>query len=258
MSSSSVSKRIVLVLNVAVVATQVLLIRSVSSMNKTNPYLYHKCSEIEGKYKPKSPYEENLNFIISDMYKDTFVRGFVYAYHGDDPNTVYILLQCRGDSYGPKCGSCLTTASSELRRRCPMNKAGIVWFDKCLLKFSPTAFFEKIDDKNKFYMYSTKKVSDPASFNAKTKALLTELTTKATRRSDKLLLYETGEMKLGKMKLYGMVQCTRDLWFTVCKTCLDKIIGELPKCCDGKEGGRVVSGSCNFRYEIYPFLDTVR
>ncbi|KAL1225757.1 putative cysteine-rich repeat secretory protein 61 [Cardamine amara subsp. amara] len=258
MSSSSVSKRFVLVLNLAMVAIQILLIRSVSSMNSTNAYLYHKCSEIEGKYKQKSPYGENLNFLISDMYKDTFVRGFVYAYHGDDPNTVYILLQCRGDSYGSKCGTCLTTAISELRKRCPMNKAAIVWFDKCLLKISPTTFFEKIDDKNKFYMYSTKKVSDPESFNAKTKVLLTELTAKATRRSDKLSLYETGEVKLGKMNLYGMVQCTRDLWFTVCKTCLDKIIGELPKCCDGKEGGRVVSGSCNFRYEIYPFLDTVR
>lgn len=139
-----------------------------------------------------------------------------------------------------------------------MNKAGIVWFDRCLLKISPTGFFDKIDDKNKFYMYNTKKVSDPASFNAKTKALLTELAVKATRRSDKLLLYETGEVNLGKMKLYGMVQCTRNLRFTVCKTCLDTIIGELPKCCDGKEGGRVVSGSCNFRYEIYPFLETVR
>lgn len=113
MSSSSKSKRMVLVLDLAL-AVQILLIRSVSSMNQTNAYLYHKCSEIEGKYKPKSPYEGNLNFLISDMHKDTFERGFVYAYHGDDPNIVYILLQCRGDSYGSKCGSCLTTATSEV------------------------------------------------------------------------------------------------------------------------------------------------
>lgn len=114
MPSSSVSKRFVLVLNWAVVAIQLLLIGNVSSINQTNVYLYHKCSEIAGKYKQKSPYGENLNFLISDMYKDTFVRGFVYAYHGDDPNTVYILLQCRGDSYGSKCGTCLTTAISEV------------------------------------------------------------------------------------------------------------------------------------------------
>jgi len=114
MSSSFIPKRIALVLNLAMVAIQVFLIRSVSSMNETNSYLYHKCSEAEGKYKSKSPYEGNLNFLIKDMYKDTFVRGFVYAYHGDDPNTVYILLQCRGDSYGFKCGSCLSTATSEV------------------------------------------------------------------------------------------------------------------------------------------------
>ncbi|KAJ6991295.1 cysteine-rich repeat secretory protein 38-like [Populus alba x Populus x berolinensis] len=87
----------------------------------------------------------------------------------------------------------------------------------------------------------------------KTKELLTQLANKVQATPK---LYETGEMELGEStKLYGLVQCTRDLSSAVCKKCLDGIIGELPSCCDGKEGGRVVSGSCNFRYEIYPFVN---
>ena len=56
-------------------------------------------------------------------------------------------------------------------------------------------------------------------------------------------------------KLYGMVQCTRDLSCNNCFKCLDSIIAKLPSCCSGKVGGRVGAGSCNIRYEMYPFFN---
>ncbi|CAH8359014.1 unnamed protein product [Eruca vesicaria subsp. sativa] len=262
MFSSSVSKRTVLVPILSVVAITLFFIRSVTSINETNAYLYHKCFEKDGKYKPNSLYEKNLDFLISNVWKNASVKDYIYGMEGGRPNTVYILIQCRGDSYGSKCDTCRSTAYSELRKRCPMKKGAIVWFDRCLLKISPTTFLNEMDLNNKFYMYNKNKVRDPVSFNSKTKTLLTELTKKATRGGpdrdmEVYWLYETGDMKLdGKMKLYGMVQCTRDIKETGCKKCLNRIIGELPNCCDGKEGGRVVSASCNFRYESYPFLDT--
>lgn len=97
-------------------------------------------------------------------------------------------------------------------------------------------------------------MSDPSTFNTQTKALLTKLTKIATT-GDNHNLFATGEKNIGTKKLYGLVQCTRDLKSEACKACLNGIIGELPNCCDGKEGGRVVGGSCNFRYEIYPFVN---
>lgn len=39
-----------------------------------------------------------------------------------------------------------------------------------------------------------------------------------------------------------------------CENFLDDAISEIPNCCDGKKGGRVVGGSCNVRYEIYLFI----
>ncbi|KAG2298226.1 hypothetical protein Bca52824_034698 [Brassica carinata] len=264
MFSTSVSNRTILVPILALVAIQLFFIRSVTSVNETNAYLYHKCFEKDGKYKPKSPYEENINFLISNVWKNASVKDYIYGIEGYRPNTVYLAIQCRGDSYGSKCDTCRSTAYSELRKRCPRNKGAIIWFDRCLLRISPTTFMNKMDLKNKFYMYNRKKVRDPVSFNAKTKTLLNKLTNDATRGGPErefevYWLYEQGDMKLdGKMKLHGMVQCTRDIRETGCKKCLDGIIGELPNCCDGKEGGRIVSASCNFRYEIYPFLDTHR
>jgi hypothetical protein len=121
------------------------------------------------------------------------------------------------------------------------------------LKYSNTGFFGQVDTGNKFYMWNVHVVSKPAPFNKKTKELLSQLANKAQATPK---LFATGERELGKStKLYGLVQCTGDLSSAVCKKCLDGIIGELPSCCDGKQGGRVVSGSCNFIYEIYPFVN---
>jgi hypothetical protein len=52
--------------------------------------------------------------------------------------------------------------------------------------------------------------------------------------------------------LYALVQCTPDLSDLECESCLTQI--QLPKyCCDGKQGARVISPSCNIRFEVYQF-----
>ncbi|KAK8524845.1 hypothetical protein V6N12_029699 [Hibiscus sabdariffa] len=116
-------------------------------------------------------------------------------------------------------------------------------------------FFGHIDNGNTFFMWNLNNVSEPQAFNHKTKQLLTELANEAYANPK---LYAAGETEFyGSNKLYGLTQCTRDLSASDCKKCLDGIIGELPSCCDGKQGGRVVGGSCYFRYEIYPFLNSL-
>ncbi|AEE76584.1 unnamed protein product [Arabidopsis thaliana] len=81
-SSYSLSKRLV---SIPILAIQLLLIRSVSSLNLTNDYLNHKCLVSQGKYRPGDKYEDNLNFLTRE---------------------------CRGDSYDSKCLSCYATALS--------------------------------------------------------------------------------------------------------------------------------------------------
>ncbi|RVW19693.1 Cysteine-rich repeat secretory protein 38 [Vitis vinifera] len=69
-------------------------------------------------------------------------------------------------------------------------------------------------------MYNVQSADDPTSFNVKTKELSSSLSNKA----------------------YG-------------SPVLFATVSELPSCCDGKRGGRVVGGSCNVRYELYPFVN---
>ncbi|KAH7522823.1 hypothetical protein ACOSP7_002591 [Xanthoceras sorbifolium] len=214
--------------------------------------LFHFCSSPEN-FTANGPYEANLNKLVGYLYYQAPPTGFGKGALGEKPNQANGLALCRGDVSSSDCKTCVADASSEIRKRCPYNKAAIIWYDNCLFKYSDEEFFGQIDNRNKFYMWNVKVVSEPEAFNKNTKELLSQLAKEAQAASK---LYAVGEAKLGESKkLYGLAQCTRDLSSYDCKKCLDGIIGELPSCCDGKEGGRVVSGSCNFRYEIYPFVN---
>ncbi|KAB1199561.1 Cysteine-rich repeat secretory protein 38 [Morella rubra] len=204
-------------------------------------------------YTANSPYAANLNGLLNQLSTKVPPTGFGLSSIGRGKNKVNGLALCRGDVSSTNCKTCVVDAGNELRDRCPYEKGAIIWYDYCLLKYSDTDFFGQIDNENKFYMWNVEEVKNPTSFNRKVKDLFSRLSNKA-QASPKF--YATGELVLGPSeKLYGLAQCTRDLSSLDCKECLDGAIGELPKYGDGKRGGRVVGGSCNVRYELYPFVD---
>ncbi|CAD5323793.1 unnamed protein product [Arabidopsis thaliana] len=137
----------------------------------------------------------------------------------------------------------------KLRRRCPRNKAGIIWFDQCFVEITAIEVME-VNYDNNFYMHNPNKVmGDAKSFNKETMAFLEQLALEATRKDNMedgmMALYSAREKMVGTKKLYAMVQCTRDVFMfkTMCKECLERIISQYPKCCDGKQGGRVLGTS---------------
>ncbi|KAI3412668.1 uncharacterized protein J3R85_017005 [Psidium guajava] len=216
-----------------------------------NP-LFQFCSASKN-FTANSPYESNLNKLTSFLYTKTPSSGFGLGSIGQYQDKVYGLALCRGDVSASDCKACVADAGAEIRRGCHRNKGAIIWYDECMFKYLDFDFFGQIDNSNGFSLYNVNNVSDPAVFNGKVRGLLTRLV-EAAYSAPKL--YATGEVGLeGEIKLYGLVQCTRDLSATKCKQCLEGAIGQLPSCCDGKEGGRVVGGSCNIRYEIYPFVN---
>ncbi|XP_018489740.1 putative cysteine-rich repeat secretory protein 37 [Raphanus sativus] len=235
-----------------------LMIHSVSSLNLTNEYLNHKCLLDQGKYTSGSEYEDNLNRLFRSVSSDASgMIGFAYTSIGSTPNFLTITLQCRGDSIGSKCHTCTDTAISEFRKRCPKNKGGIIWYDQCFL-FVTTIKEEdliKTNYENIFSMYNSNNVRGDRIFFAKrVRDFLYELTLKVekTIEGDHIFLYAAGEKKLGKNKLYAMVQCIQ---LTLdCKSCLEWSIKKLFKNSDIKQGARVLGTNCGVRYELYPFL----
>ncbi|KAJ8749399.1 hypothetical protein K2173_018891 [Erythroxylum novogranatense] len=216
----------------------------------SNP-LSHLCFS-QGRYIVKSPYHFNLNFLLNSLSKTTSPTGFALGSDGEGQYRVNGLALCRGDVSTEDCKTCVAEASIEIGQRCHANKGAAIWYDYCLLKYSNLEIFGEIDNQYRFYMSNVQEVCNPVEFNAKVKYLLSAVSSKAYASPE---LYAIGELELeASQKLYGLAQCTRDLSSANCQSCLDEAISELPNCCNAKRGGRVVGGSCNFRYELYPFV----
>ncbi|GAB4825096.1 hypothetical protein Ancab_007972 [Ancistrocladus abbreviatus] len=218
--------------------------------------LFHICSS-SGNYTANSPYDINLNRLQASLYYQTPWVGFALGSVGSLLDQVNGLALCRGDVNFPDCQTCVAEARAAISKLCPYNRGGSIWYDYCLLKYSNQDFFAQIDNQNKFYMCNVNNASDPVSFELKKTDLLCQLSQQA---SVDPRLYATGEIQQsinGSMKIYGQVQCTRDLSDGDCKKCLDEAISELPSYCGEKQGGRAVGGSCNVRYEIYSFVNHI-
>ncbi|KAJ1382484.1 Gnk2-homologous domain [Sesbania bispinosa] len=194
-------------------------------------------------------YESNLKALINLLTDKTPSTGFGMGSVGQNQNA-YGLALCRGDVSASECKTCVSEATKEILSQCPNNKGAIIWYDNCLFKYLDEDFFGKIDNTNKFFTSSGQAPGDPTTFNNMTKDLLSKISYKASMDPK---MYATGELNIGgSQKVYGLA--TRDLSSVDCKKCLDDVVNELPNCCDGKVAGRVVDGSCNIRYEIFPFV----
>ncbi|XP_019102227.1 PREDICTED: putative cysteine-rich repeat secretory protein 14 isoform X2 [Camelina sativa] len=248
----------VLIPTLVVVATQLLLIRRVSSLKMTNAYLDHKCSANQGKYKPGSYYEKIFDSAIQELSKNTeaFRGGSIYMDYTDlqeirsDPERIYFTFQCRGDIYGPQCRSCFATAQSEFSS---IGTAGGINYDDSVCyntaRARPNAKSHISDSVFKFL------------------TLLDNLTSIAVIKRNKFFknvdqpaLFAAGEKTFGNKKLYVMVQCTRDLNAKACEECMAYNIKHFEDCYENKpvglkSGARVLGRSCNFRFERYPFVN---
>ncbi|KAL4201484.1 hypothetical protein AMTRI_Chr02g216340 [Amborella trichopoda] len=217
--------------------------------------LSHICSPTSTNYTTHPPLDHALSSLLRTLSAKTAITGFATAsspdrkYHG--------LGLCRGDVTRYDCKVCMEDATAEIRHLCPNKEEAIVWFDYCLVHYSNKSFFGKIDEKNKIYMWNTLNVSAPHLFNRYLGELMYQFSSQA---SLSLSFFATGEIQLSevgdKTTIYGLAQCSYDLSSGDCKACLDEVIGELPTRCSGKQGGRVLTGSCNIRYEVYPFYRT--
>ncbi|XP_072955761.1 antimicrobial ginkbilobin-2-like protein [Typha angustifolia] len=180
--------------------------------------------------------------------------GFDIASVGSGHTRVDGLAQCRGDITSAACQKCIRTAGAHLRHSCTHYKDAIVWYDSCLLRYSNKEFFGEVDNDHRVLMWNAQIALKTLRLHQKVAELMTRLMKKAYLTP---LLFATGEAKIGEgsKKLYGLAQCTKDLSGGDCKTCLQTAISLLPSCCNGKQGGRVLGGSCTIRYELYLFFD---
>nr|CAB3454534.1 unnamed protein product [Digitaria exilis] len=216
---------------------------------------------------------------------------FAKATLGAVPNIVYALALCRGDANASACGSCVATAFQDAQRLCAYSKDATVFYDLCLLRYSNLDFIDSVNGggNEQFVLMPARNVTTSGQkYVAVTSvldngdsALILTNTQNVTTTSFKVfdnavaaLLNATADytadnssMRFGTAvegfpldsknpTIYSLAQCTPDMSPADCSTCLSGIIQDVAKYFSGKQGGRVVSVRCNYRYEQYPFFSS--
>ncbi|XP_059455198.1 cysteine-rich repeat secretory protein 38-like [Corylus avellana] len=211
--------------------------------------IYHICSS-SGTFFTEDFYDGSLRRLSALQSSETPAnKGFSLAMMGE----VYGLALCRFDVVDVDCSSCVVDASKEIRNRCPNIKGATIGYDKCLYKYENENFFSIVDYQSAVTCDPGNAKEPAATFNGVRRDLLIHLAVGANQSE---LMYANGSRGLaGSEKLYGFAQCTRDLIFLDCLTCLDYAIMRVSSVCNGKRGGRNSGGSCILRYEMYQLLN---
>ncbi|ONI34223.1 hypothetical protein PRUPE_1G469000 [Prunus persica] len=246
-----------------ILCTQLALIILIININITHAQLQPPeipsavCDNNKGNYTTNSTCQKNLNNLLSSLLSNGNGYGF---YNSSGSDRVYAIGLCRGDVKSDACGKCLTDATYVLPEACPNQKEAIGWYDNCMLRYSNRSLYGLLQTIPSYFSWNVQNVSSTNldAFNQKLTALFNGLTSEAAGGGD-LRTFAVGNASVGassNVTIYGLAQCTPDLSEVNCTNCLDDALGDIPTCCSGKVGGRVVTPSCNIRYETYSFFDS--
>ncbi|KAJ4703270.1 Cysteine rich receptor like kinase [Melia azedarach] len=214
------------------------------------------CTNNVGNYTSNSAYRTNLNSVFSSISSNTVIDyGFYNFSDGQEPDEVNAIALCRGDVRQDDCRDCIRNATQKILEVCPNQKEAIGCYDECMLRYSNKSIFRKVETVPTYYLWNLNNVTDDVSaFNQALQTLLRELRMRAAS-GNSLRKFATGESNASFQTIYALAQCTPDLSEQQCLDCLDGAIRQIPNCCNGKQGGRVIQPSCNCRFEIERFYD---
>ncbi|XP_058072867.1 cysteine-rich receptor-like protein kinase 15 isoform X2 [Magnolia sinica] len=215
-------------------------------------YLHSICSN-RANYTANSTFGANLNQVLSVLSSNARFSTYFYDDKGDDPAIAYGLFVCRGDITTDLCSTCVNQASKEIKQKCHMTTEAFIWYDCGMLRYSDRRFRSVYNPAYNSIELLTSNVvnaSDPQQFNATLNRLMKNISFVAA--FDPLVQ----KFAIGKANstinqtIYGLVQCTQDLTNENCNACLQDAISIIPKCCDGKIGGRILGANCILMFDV--------
>jgi hypothetical protein len=224
-----------------------------SSINSQLTYNYHNCLD-QSNETLNTSFESSFTVLLGSLSSKASENN---SFYNDSSNGIYGLFLCRGDVNTSTCQSCVSSAGQEIRSRCPSNRTAIIWYDECMLRYDDANFFGVEDTSLKVFMWNVQNSSvSPNETDFGQRAQMDDLISKALA-SDKLFNASSRPADGGSDVRYGLLQCTRDINSTSCSDCFRTLMTEANRCCESKNGWRVLSPSCNIRYENHSFFQQV-
>jgi hypothetical protein len=223
-------------------------------------YLAHSCPNTTT-FTANSTYQSNLNHLLASLTSNaTRTTGFynTTASAGNSVDTVYGLFLCRGDLSPDACRDCAADATKDVVDRCPNEKVAVAWYDECMLRYSNQDIFSRVATDPSIFMWNTQNISEQNRFAQLVRTTMNDLASGLSSIGSGAKKFGTKEANFTAFQtLYALTQCTADLSGSDCNSCLQIAISNLQGCCGGQQGGRVLSPSCNVRFELYRFYQLV-
>jgi hypothetical protein len=130
----------------------------------------------------------------------------------------------------------------------------MIWYDECMLRYSNRSIFSTMEEEPSKFLWNVRDITEPDCFRKLMEATLNDSVPRAANASSGAKKFAVKEVSFTELQtLYSLVQCTSDISSSDCNMCLRGAMANLPMCCDGKQGSRVLYPSCNLKYETYPF-----
>ncbi|KAF3777370.1 G-type lectin S-receptor-like serine/threonine-protein kinase [Nymphaea thermarum] len=201
-----------------------------------------------------TPYHINLKAPLYYLTDKAPITGFYSDTMGLGSNQVYGQVLCRGDIPVDVCWNCTAQAATKIQELCPNSRSAIIWLDRCQLRYSDVNFAGRVDVYDRACQTGLGDSSSPANFNQSLRIVISNLTSQATDSSSSRF-FAAGVSVVGESeKIYAMAQCVRDIPVDRCKWCLDNAASDIEGCFNGKQGGRILTGSCNLAFGAQPFF----
>ncbi|KAF4398048.1 hypothetical protein G4B88_019769 [Cannabis sativa] len=245
---------------ISVLVCNIFLLVAQQATAQPSRFVYRSCQNSKGNYTLNSTYQANLNRLLTTLptSQNDNGYGFYNLSYGKGSDQVYAVGLCRGDITPDFCRSCLNNSTQLLKDICPNQKEALCVYEHCMLRYSNRSLLGSPEITPSYALFNNKNVS---SSNVKEhfdnlSTLLDGLKSEAAS-GGYLRKYAAGNAKApGFLTIYALVQCTPDLSEQQCINCLNIVYGQIPRCCSGKVGARIIVPSCSVRYEKYLFYSS--
>uniref|UniRef100_A0A0D3DF10 Uncharacterized protein n=1 Tax=Brassica oleracea var. oleracea TaxID=109376 RepID=A0A0D3DF10_BRAOL len=219
-----------------------------------SPYFVHHLCRNTTRYSPNSIYSTNLKTLWSSLSSAnaSYSSGFQNATAGQAPDTVTGLFLCRGDVSPKVCRGCVSLSVKDIEAKCPNQREATIYYDECMLRYSDQDVSSNLTFADAFLMYNDYKTA-PKDVDLFEKLASTTMMEAAFEAANSSRYFCTRKAKWIDFKdLFVLVQCTPDLTRDDCLFCLLQSINGLNF---ESIGSRLLSPSCNSRYELYKFYN---
>uniref|UniRef100_A0A2N9IQ90 Gnk2-homologous domain-containing protein n=1 Tax=Fagus sylvatica TaxID=28930 RepID=A0A2N9IQ90_FAGSY len=201
----------------------------------------------------------NLNNLLSSLSSKTqMVNGFYNFSAGENSDKVNAIALCRADQPSTECGICVNISAHELLQLCPNQKEGIIWYANCTVRYSDRFIFGRngistyaSSYQHYFYLRIGYCTTTPLrSFFNSLRKEASGLFGKFANATFKV----QNSFNIQDLTVYALMQCTPDLAERDCDDCLLQAQDYITTCCNETVGARVLTPSCNLRYEKSRFF----